>query len=71
MLLGMWDLLGLEMEPMSTVLAGGFFIIEPPGKPLVSILIVLLFFFGEIGRGKNPYYVTLNDDDIKFYWKHV
>ena len=72
MLLGTWDLPRLKVEPMFPALAGGFLIIEPRGKPFVSILIVLFFFlFGEIGRGKNPYYMTLNDDEIKFYWKHV
>ena len=29
----MWDLPGPEIEPMSPVLAGGFFTAEPPGKP--------------------------------------
>ena len=31
---GMWDLPGPEIEPMFPELAVGFFISEPPGKPL-------------------------------------
>ena len=30
----MWDLPGLGIELVSPALAGGFFTIEPPGKPL-------------------------------------
>jgi len=30
----MWDLLGAGIEPMSPVLAGGFFTTEPPEKPI-------------------------------------
>ena len=37
----MWDLLGSGVEPMSSALAGGFFTIEPPGKPLKNFKIVL------------------------------
>ena len=33
-----WDLPGLEIKPMSPALAGGFFTIEPPGKPHVCFL---------------------------------
>ena len=35
LLLGMWDLPKSGVEPMSPVLAGGFFTTEPPGKPTV------------------------------------
>ena len=34
LLCGMWDLPGLGIRPMSPALAGGFFTIELPGKPL-------------------------------------
>ena len=34
LLLGMWDLPGLGVEPLSPTLAGGFFTTKPPGKPL-------------------------------------
>ena len=33
LLLGMWDLPGSEIEPVSPAVAGGFFTTEPPGKP--------------------------------------
>ena len=33
LLLGMWDLPGSEIEPVSPALAGRFFTTEPPGKP--------------------------------------
>ena len=33
-----WDLPGPEIEPMFTALAGGFFTMEPPGKPPCSLL---------------------------------
>ena len=38
--LGMWDLPGSGLEPVSPALAGGFFTSEPPGKPQA-----LTFFF--------------------------
>ena len=34
----MWDLPGSGMEPKSPALAGGFFTMEPPGKPKFHIL---------------------------------
>ena len=34
LLYGMRDLSGPGLEPVSPALAGGFFTIEPPGKPL-------------------------------------
>ena len=40
LLLGMWDLPGSGIEPMSPVLAGGFFTTEPPRKPLDLYLCV-------------------------------
>ena len=33
----MWDLSGLGIEMVSPALAGGFFTIEPPEKPLQDI----------------------------------
>ena len=38
LLQGTWDLPGSGMEPVSPVLAGGFFTTEPPGKPLLGCL---------------------------------
>lgn len=35
----MWDLLGLRIEPMSTMLAGGLLITGPPGKSSNCIFI--------------------------------
>ena len=35
---GMWDLPGSGIEPVSPALVGGFFITEPPGKPLCTVL---------------------------------
>ena len=34
----MWDLPGLELEPVSPALAGGFLTTAPPGKSLVLII---------------------------------
>ena len=39
---GMWDLLGPGIEPVSPALSGTFFITEPPGKPLRTVLSLLL-----------------------------
>ena len=39
LLRSMWELPGPGIEPVSPVLAGGFFITEPPGKPITSVLI--------------------------------
>ena len=39
LLCSMWNLPGPEIEPVSTALAGGFFTMEPPGKPPCSLLI--------------------------------
>ena len=36
LLQGTWDLPGLGIKPVSSVLAGGFFTTEPPGEALVS-----------------------------------
>ena len=36
---GMWDLSRSGIEPMSPALAGGFFTTEPPGKPLLLLLL--------------------------------
>ena len=33
----MWDLAGSRIEPVSPVVAGGLFTIEPSGKPLLLI----------------------------------
>ena len=41
LLLATWGLLGSGIEPMSPALAGGFFTIEPPGKPLKNFKLVL------------------------------
>ena len=43
----MWNLLGPGFEPTSTVLAGGFFTTEPPGKRLGEVF----FFFLRLGAG--------------------
>ena len=39
----MWDLPQLGIEPVSPALAGGFFTIEPPGKPSETIGLVKKF----------------------------
>ena len=39
----MWDLPGPGIDPMSPALIGGFFIIEPPGKPRVGLRAVKTF----------------------------
>ena len=38
LLLSMWDLPGPGIKPLSPALAGGFFTIEPPGKPRLGFL---------------------------------
>ena len=38
LLLGMWDILGSGIEPVSPALAGRFFTTEPPGKPQSIVL---------------------------------
>ena len=45
LLCGMWDPSGSGIEPMSPVLAGRFFITEPPGKPhiLKNYQFILIF----------------------------
>ena len=35
--LGMWNLLGLGIKPMSPALAGGFLTTRPPGKPYFKL----------------------------------
>ena len=40
LLCGMWDLPGSGIEPVSPALTGGFFTPEPPGKPLLAVLIL-------------------------------
>ena len=40
----MWGLPGLWMEPVSSILAGGFFTSEPPEKPLFFFLMKLSYF---------------------------
>ena len=42
LLRGMWDLLGLGLEPVSPALAGGFLTTAPPGKPFYNFLINFL-----------------------------
>ena len=37
LLQGMWDLPGPGIEPVSPVLAGGFFTTQPPGKPSFTL----------------------------------
>jgi len=41
------DLSNPEIEPMSPVLAGGFFTNEPPGKPLYMASARLIYFIAE------------------------
>ena len=41
----MWDLPGSGIEPMSPVLASGFFSTEPPGKPSLCLLTVCCWCF--------------------------
>ena len=40
LLFGLWDLPRPGVEPMSPALAGRFFTIEPPGKPLTCLVVV-------------------------------
>ena len=42
----MWDLPGPGLEPMGPALAGGFLATEPPGKPLMSVFLILVFLIG-------------------------
>ena len=43
LLCGMWDLLGPGLEPVSPALAGRFLTTVPPGKPIYSFKIWLLY----------------------------
>ena len=45
LLLGMWDPPGPEMEPGSPALAGGFSITEPPGKPIIWLLLIQVDYY--------------------------
>ena len=42
LLCGMWGLPGPGIEPLSPALAGGFFIMEPPGKPYNEACLFIL-----------------------------
>ena len=43
MILGILDLPGSEIEPLSPALAGEFFTTEPPGKPANTILTLSIY----------------------------
>ena len=44
-LCAMWDLPGSEIEPVSPALAGGFFTMEPPGKPKIGFFFLKKILF--------------------------
>ena len=48
--MGMWNLPGSGIEPVSPALAGGFFTTELPGKPRNSCLIGVAFQFYKMKR---------------------
>ena len=48
LLCGMWDLPGPGLAPVSPALAGGFLTTAPPGKPLIFLLSLQLYFFQNV-----------------------
>ena len=44
-LCAMWDLPGSEIEPVAPALAGGFFTMEPPGKPKIGFFFLKKILF--------------------------
>ena len=68
LLLGMWNLLGSGMGPVSPALAGKFFTTEPPGKPCKIFIKCLLGIWSQGSLYPNN---TIKYDFWSFYFSKV